>query len=197
MVTGRSKIFSDSGYELVIGVDEVGRGALAGPVVAGAVAFLAPTRIIGIKDSKKLTAKTRETLAKLIKAEARWGIGEVGVGTINRVGIVKATEKAMRQAVAKVRQGKCQVLVDAFHVKYIPGVGLKNQQAIIKGDEKVLEISAASIIAKVYRDALMAKIKNRYGWKRNKGYGTVEHIRALKKFGVTRLHRLAFVKKLV
>lgn len=198
------------GYDLVIGVDEVGRGAIAGPVVAGACAIsnfqFSIFKNLGIDDSKRLTVRKREELDKIIRKEARWGIGEVGVATINKVGIVKATEKAMRSAIAncklKIKNCKFQnkkvfVLVDAFHVKYIPGVGLPNQKGIIKGDQKVLSIAAASIIAKVYRDELMANTKNRYGWKRNKGYGTAEHLAKIKKYGLTKLHRLAFVKNII
>lgn len=203
------------GYELVIGVDEVGRGALAGPVVAGAVAIsnlpLGLTRgkqfsnweTLGIDDSKKLTVKKREELAKIIKRNAFWGIGEVGVVTINKIGIVKATEKAMRIAVAKINQRKAFVLIDAFHVKYIPGVGLSNQKAIVRGDQKALSIAAASIIAKVHRDKILYRLYKNYKhykcykWNKNKGYGTADHIKAVKKHGVTRHHRLAFVKNII
>lgn len=215
---GRERRLLADGYNVVIGVDEVGRGALAGPVVAGAVAFkkgqilkrsdlFKKSPLLNeVDDSKRLTAKKREELAKIIKKEAKWGIGEVGVATINRVGIVKATEKAMRlalrQAQGKQQDKKVFVLVDAFHVKYIPGVGLKNEEGIIKGDQKVLSIAAASIVAKVYRDKLMSRQSrynkhDRYGWKRNKGYGTAEHLRAIRKFGLSRFHRLQFCSDLV
>lgn len=194
------------GYRAVIGVDEVGRGALAGPVVAGAVAIsnsqLAIFKNIGIDDSKRLRPRTREWLAKVIKKNAVWGIGEIGVAKINKLGIARAVAMAMRSAVKRVRDSSANarnyVLVDAFHVKYVPGVGLKNQKAIVKGDQKSLSIAAASIIAKVYRDKLMYKLyKNykSYSWGKNKGYGTKEHLAAIGKFGVSRLHRLAFVKK--
>ncbi len=240
-------------YSLVIGVDEVGRGAVAGPVVAGAVAMrllghsaqqnfsqspamvsskswpalsdyckILPTptaknlglvnwETIGIDDSKRLTPKRREELAKIIHKYTLWGIGEVGVAYINSHGIVKATEKAMRQAIKHVvfraseelqatSNGlRAFVLVDAFHVKYIPGVGLKNQRAIIKGDQKSVSIAAASIIAKVYRDRAVRNLSKhprykKYSWRENKGYGTVNHIKAIRKYGVTKLHRTDFVK---
>lgn len=188
------------GYKLVIGVDEVGRGALAGPVVAAAVALVQGEEWekLGIDDSKRLRPRTRERLAKIIQEKAKVGVGEVGVTMINRLGITKATAMAMRSAVAKVQKDRSFVLVDAFHVKYVPGVGLKNQKAIVKGDQKSLSIAAASIIAKVYRDALMKKLARKrpgYGWGRNKAYGTAEHQRAIRKLGLTRHHRLAFVKK--
>lgn len=189
--------------KVVIGVDEVGRGALAGPVVAAAVYL--PIRpefwlSLGIDDSKRLTPKKREELAEIIKEKAIWGIGEVNVAYINSRGIVKATEKAMRSAVAQVvskcLNQQCYILIDAFHVKNVPGVGLKNQQAIIKGDQKSISIAAASIIAKVYRDNLMTKlhtISNIYGWKDNKGYGTKKHLTAIGKLGITKLHRKNFI----
>lgn len=198
---------------MIIGVDEVGRGALAGPVVAGAVAFKKSTWG-QIDDSKRLTARKREELNKVIRQQAIVGIGEVGVAGINKIGIAKATAVAMRQAIAKVKSQKLKVkspsknsktfvLVDAFHVKYIPGVGLANQRAMVKGDQKVLSIAAASIIAKVYRDKVMRKIHRNnpgyreYRWDRNKGYGTADHLAAIKRHGITRLHRLAFVKNII
>ncbi|MCL4390329.1 MAG: ribonuclease HII [Patescibacteria group bacterium] len=190
------------GYKTVIGVDEVGRGALAGPVVAGAVSlkrtvlFKNGSFLDEIDDSKRLSAKKREELAKIIKQNAAWGIGEASVSFINKHGIVKATAKAMRSAVAQVAGDRQFVLVDAFHIKYIPGVGLANQRAIIKGDQKSLSIAAASIIAKVHRDRLMKK-RSVYGWRQNKGYGTAKHIAAIKKHGPSRFHRLAFVKNFI
>jgi len=191
------------GYGVVIGVDEVGRGALAGPVVAGAVALKRGDSLlgIGIDDSKRLAAKKREGLAKIIRKDAAVGIGEVGVAYINRHGIVKATQKAMRKSIANLKlhkNPKIFVLVDAFHVKYIPGVGLENQKAIIKGDQKSISIAAASIIAKVYRDKLMVRLGKKYPkykWRENKGYGTEKHLAAIKKHGPTKLHRLAFLPK--
>ena len=218
-----------SGYGIVIGVDEVGRGALAGPVVAGAVAVILkgvsfharkghPFIKVGVDDSKKLSLRKREELAKVIKKNTVWGIGEAGVGFINKYGIVKATEKAMRGAVKDIRY-KIEnikktnshrsyflnfksyfVLVDAYHVKYIPGVGLKSQKAIVHGDQKSISIAAASIIAKVHRDKLMEKLGRRarfrkYGWGKNKGYGTKDHQEALKKHGASKVHRTLFIRK--
>ena len=127
-----------------------------------------------------------------------WGVGEVGVGVINKVGIGRATQMAMRKALRRFApQGKVFLLVDAFHIKYLRGIGLKNQKAIIHGDQKSISIAAASILAKVYRDNLMrklAKIHPQYGWGRNKGYGTKEHQKAIIKYGLTRLHRKKFVE---
>lgn len=198
-------------------MDEVGRGALAGPVVAGAVVFAATTKgqsdkvikaqSLGIDDSKRLSPKTRVKLAAEIKECClNYAVASESVGTINRLGIVKATEKAMRKAVKKVQSDKVIkglsekifVLVDGRHVKYIPGIGLKNQKNIFGGDRKCISIAAASILAKVYRDKLMEKLSQnpkykKYGWQSNKGYGTKRHILAIKRYGLTRLHRKKFV----
>lgn len=209
---------------LVIGVDEVGRGALAGPVVSAAVAFLPPKlktkfpdwetvdfSAVGINDSKKLTSRKRGYFSKLIKRHSLcWGIGETSPGLIDSRGIVWATQKSMRQAVknaqrrlkyrlgGKYWQINSFLLIDAFHVKYVPGIGLKNQKPIIKGDEKSISIAAASIIAKVYRDDLMSKLScsfgrwKLYGWEKNKGYGTKSHKIAIKNHGISRQHRKSF-----
>ena len=136
--------------------------------------------------------------------DAIFGIGEANIGFINKHGIVKATEKAMRMALrevqGKLREKKIFVLVDAFHVKYVPGVGLRNQKAIIKGDQKSISIAAASIIAKVHRDKLLDKLHKEYPvykWKENKGYGTRDHQIAIKKHGVTKYHRKLYVRNYV
>lgn len=212
------------GYQLVIGVDEVGRGALAGPVVAGAAALknfknkykklniknnsndikdhINKILLLGINDSKKVSPQKREKLEKEIKKYFYWGIGEASVSEINKVGIVKATQRAMRKAVRKLQSSivvkrQSFLLIDAFHVKYIPGIGLSHQKAIIKGDERSISIAAASIIAKVYRDHLMQKLSRcclMYHWDKNKGYGTKEHQAAIRRFGVTKRHRNLFVR---
>lgn len=192
------------GYDLVIGVDEVGRGAWAGPVAAAAVCLWRNEKIdwqkIGIDDSKRIRPRQRELLDRLIKEKClAYGIGETGASQINRSGLVKATQKAIRQAVARVKSktdGRTFVLADAFYVKYLKAIGLKNQKAIIRGDQKSISIAAASIVAKVYRDRIMRRLARKYqkyGWGRNKGYGTAEHQKAIKKYGVTRYHRLAFL----
>lgn len=192
------------GYKVVIGVDEVGRGAFAGPVVAAAIAF-SPEVNNGVKidDSKRLTPQQRKIAAKWIKKNClAYGVGEVNVATINRVGIGKATAQAMRRAIANL-ESKIKnrleeyLLIDAFYVKYVKGIGLKNQKAIIKGDQKSISIAAASILAKVYRDTLMQKLALRYRkyqLGKNKGYGTRKHQELIKQNGITRLHRVVFVK---
>ncbi|OGK17591.1 hypothetical protein A2774_04765 [Candidatus Roizmanbacteria bacterium RIFCSPHIGHO2_01_FULL_39_12c] len=260
----------------VIGVDEVGRGALAGPLHVGAVCFpaaqlrkvnlfgceLASRRTsgsvsprspsesegslrrslartstsltnllspenkkqiekIGIDDSKRLSAKKRETLAKLIREQAlAYSIGQISNREINRAGIVKATQKAMRKTIMRVMSKISNevikesenssylfsklpiyhVLIDGFYLKYLNGIGLKNQTRIIKGDRKSISIAAASIIAKVERDQTMIKLHQKYpiyNFKRNKGYGTRQHIHAIKMHGKSGLHRDLYLRKII
>jgi ribonuclease HII len=190
-------------HKFVAGVDEVGRGSFAGPVVAGAVVFPRNLKIdVVINDSKKLTQKRREIADKWIKKNAvSWGIGEAGVGKINKLGIKKATEIAFRAAIKNCGEIN-YLLIDAFFVPYVADLRRKNQLPIINGDEKSFSIAAASIIAKVYRDRLMTKLaKNSkykgYKWEKNKGYGTKDHQKAIKKYGATRLHRKLFVRNFV
>lgn len=220
----------DQGFTHIIGVDEVGRGAFAGPVVVGAVVFPKNclqtsknsrelNRVLSeVNDSKLLTLKKREKLQIQIKQFCgHYSISEIGVPVINRVGIGKATYMAMRKAIASImnyelqsmnqkieknsnssfinHNSKFYVLVDAFHVKHVPSIGLKNQHAIFKGDQKSISIAAASIIAKVYRDDLMRKLHEKYpayGFFENKGYGTLKHREALHKNGLSKVHRTSF-----
>lgn len=192
------------GYKYIVGIDEVGRGAFAGPVVVGAVVF--PKQIVeinGINDSKLLKPRFREQLAKEIKQKAlAWDVTEVNVGVINRIGIGKATAKAMRKTISDLaREGYPPdfVLVDYFYIPYLRGLRLKNQKAIKNGDQKSFSIAAASILAKVHRDKIMRSLARKprykvYGWGRNKGYGTKFHQKAILRHGLTRFHRKAFVK---
>ena len=196
------------GYQ-VIGIDEVGRGALAGSLVLAGVCFLPDSKNklknIGVNDSKKLTARKREKLALVIKKQSQFYlISKVSVRYINKYGIIKAFQKAVREIVKKTRnfflKEKLFILIDGFYVKYLRGIGLKNQKAIIKGDEKSISIASASIVAKVYRDSLMKKLGQKYKkyqLEKNKGYGTKEHIKALKKYGPTKIHRQLFLKKIL
>lgn len=192
------------GYKFVVGVDEVGRGAFAGPVVVGAVIF--PKQIIGIdglNDSKLLKPRFREQLAREIKEKAlAWDVTEVGVSVINKVGIGKATEKAMRktlrQAQSKLPDGKTFVLVDYYYISYLQGIGKKNQLGIKHGDQKSFSIAAASIIAKVHRDKIMRSLSRnprykKYLWGKNKGYGTKVHLKNILRYGLTRYHRMMFI----
>ena len=159
---------------------------------------------LGINDSKKLSPVKRKMLSRIIKdMSLSYATGYVSNKVINKIGIVKATEKAMRQAIhklkAKLNKKKVYVLIDAYNIKYLKGIGLKNQKAIIKGDEKSISIAAASIIAKVERDQKMIKLDQKYPiyfWKNNKGYGTKKHISALKKSGKSNLHRDLFLRNI-
>ncbi len=200
-----SKLWS-RGFKYVIGVDEVGRGAFAGPVTAAAVVFECETEYlsnIGINDSKLLKPNQRKKISKLIKDGCvSYSIATVGVPVINRVGIGKATEMAFRKAISSImdtkhllHNTKYYLLVDGFHIKYIKRIGLKNQKAIIKGDRKSISIAAASIIAKVHRDSLMKRLARKYpeyGFGKHKGYGTKAHQTAIKKHGLSKVHRKSF-----
>jgi len=198
------------GYRVVAGVDEVGRGAFAGPVVAAAVAFAPNSKQqtlnskIKINDSKQLNSKRRERAYFWIRKNALcYGIGKASVAQINKFGIKKATEIAFRKAIksASIRVSGIQyLLIDAFYIPYVRGLRRKNQLAIINGDEKSVSIAAASIIAKVYRDKLMRVLSRgnkKYHWDKNKGYGTKKHQKAIKKYGATRLHRNLFIRNFV
>ena len=180
------------GYKYVAGTDEVGRGPLAGPVVAAAVILPEGIDLPGINDSKKLTEKQRETLMEKIKKEAiSWAIMEVDERMIDEVNILEASRIAMQQAVLALPKPADYVLVDGLDN---PQITLPNQ-AIVKGDSKSISIAAASIIAKVYRDRLM-KIYDKaypgYGFADNKGYPTEEHIKAIEKLGPSPVHRMSF-----
>jgi len=236
------------GYQYIIGVDEVGRGCLAGPVVVAAVIFPSglykqkgpltlncKQKLLTVDDSKRLTSDKRELLSLEIKKIAlTYDITEISVAVINRIGISKAVMKGMRKTIKDVRRkvevmdnGKWirekskekklknlseenpksqvealanntrryYVLVDYFNIPYLPKFGKKNQKGITKGDQRSISIAAASVIAKVYRDGLMkrlAKKKNyrKYCWEKNKGYGTLDHTKAIKKYGLTRYSHL-------
>ena len=183
------------GTTYVAGVDEVGRGPLAGPVVAGAVIFppdIAESSLVGIRDSKELTASARERMDLRIHEEAlAVGIGRASVREVDVVGIVGATRRAMSRAIGKLSPQPQALLIDALS---LPGIDLP-QQCPIKGDRVSLTIAAASIVAKVARDRMMVEADRRYpgyGFLRNKGYGTREHIEALYRQGSCIIHRVSF-----
>ena len=184
-------------YPYICGIDEVGRGPLAGPVVAGAVILPKDCDILYINDSKKLSAAKREELYDVIMEKAvAVGIGMVGPERIDEINILQATYEAMRQAISKLGDAPDILLNDAVT---IPGVAIR-QVPIIKGDAKSISIGAASIVAKVTRDRLMVeydKIMPGYGFAANKGYGSAEHIAALKKYGPTPIHRRSFIGNFV
>ncbi len=173
----------------VAGVDEVGRGPLAGPVLAAAVILRAP--VAGLADSKQLSAARREALCRLIGERAVVAVAAASVAEIERLNILGATLLAMRRAVLKLAPRPARVLVDGNR-----GPALACEvRCVVGGDATVPEISAASIVAKVARDRLMARLARRhpgYGWERNAGYGTAEHVRALAALGLTPHHRRAF-----
>ena len=187
--------YASFGY--VCGIDEVGRGPLAGPVVAGAVILPKDCQILYINDSKQLTAAKREELYDVIMEQAvSVGIGMVGPGRIDEINILQATYEAMREAISKLHVKPDILLNDAVT---IPGVDVR-QVPIVKGDAKSISIGAASIVAKVTRDRLMEeydKIFPEYGFASNKGYGSAEHIKALKEYGPTPIHRASFIKNFI
>lgn len=178
----------------VCGIDEVGRGPLAGPVVAGAVILPKDCKILYLNDSKKLSAKKREELYDVIMEQAvSVGIGYNSPERIDEINILNATYEAMREAVSKLSVKPDVLLNDAVT---IPGINDIKQVPIIKGDAKSVSIAAASIVAKVTRDRLMVEYSKQYpeyGFESNKGYGTAEHIEALKKYGKTPIHRNSFI----
>ncbi|MCK4544318.1 ribonuclease HII [candidate division WOR-3 bacterium] len=178
---------------LIAGVDEVGRGPLAGPVVAAAVILPYGKIINGIKDSKKLSSKQREKIFHLIIENAiSVGIGYVDSLIIDRINILQATLEAMKQAVCNMNLLPDYILIDGqYEIENIPIF----QSAIVGGDNKSQCIAAASIVAKVYRDRLMEEFDieyPKYNFMKNKGYGTKEHINAIKKFGPCKIHRKSF-----
>lgn len=184
----------NQGYDLICGLDEVGRGCFAGPVVAGAVVFSSDCKIPkGIADSKLLNPKERNRLAEEIKKVAQfYAIAEICVSCINKFGIGKATQMAFRKAIKLLKIEPDFFLIDAFFIKHL---NRKKQQAVKNGDKLCASIAAASIIAKVYRDELMSKLHLEfpyYGFDKHKGYGTKFHQQALKKFGLSKLHRTSF-----
>ena len=185
-------LFAPEQFSRIAGVDEVGRGCLAGPVVAAAV-ILDPNRPIkGLRDSKKLSAKKRDELAEEIKEKAlAWSVAAMGPEVIDKINILQATLEAMKAAVEKLPVEPDFVQVDGNKLPKWKWLS----EAVVKGDDKVEWISAASIIAKTTRDAYMCKMAElypQYGFEHHVGYGTAEHIKALKAYGPTPIHRKTF-----
>lgn len=185
----------DIGITPVCGVDEAGRGPLAGPVVAAAV-ILNPDTLNDpiwqqLNDSKKMTAKARDHLFDHISAQANFGVGIIGIDDIDILNILGATMKAMDEAVRNLPTTPNLALIDGNRLPTLTC----DAQCIVKGDAKSLSIAAASVIAKVTRDRIMADLAAQfpgYGWERNAGYGTKEHMDALSRLGVTPHHRRSF-----
>lgn len=199
------------GHHYVAGVDEVGRGCLAGPVVAGAVLFSPPhTAIPGVQDSKQLSFAQRSQVAPLIKNQAlAWAVGEASVKEINDYGIVTATLLAMDRALTQVEKqldgSLHQIIIDGKPITLThqyPALGHwpnRSCSYLVKGDQRCYSIAAASILAKVYRDQLMTDLASSYPdytWEVNKGYGTLTHRQAVLKYGLTPQHRVQFCRKL-
>ena len=181
-------------YKYVCGVDEVGRGPLAGPVVAAAVILPKNCDILYLNDSKKLSDKKRRMLSEEIKEKAiSYGIGIISEKIIDEINILQATYSAMRKAVKNLSITPDILLNDAV---VIPNIEIE-QVKIIKGDTKSISIAAASIIAKVTRDDIMIELSTkypRYGFEKHKGYGTKAHYEALDKYGITDIHRVTYLK---
>ena len=178
---------------LVAGVDEVGRGSLIGPVFAAAVIFKNKLDKKKLKDSKKLSKKKRELLEKYIKKNSYWSIGSASLKEIEKLNILNASMLAMIRAIKKLKKKPKLVLVDGNKIPIVKNYNLKY---VIKGDQKIPEISAASIVAKVSRDRLITKMSKNYFsyyWDKNAGYGTKDHLSAMKKFGITKHHRKKFL----
>ena len=178
--------------KIIAGVDEVGRGSLIGPVYAAAVILNNKIEKKKLTDSKKISKKEREVLEKYIKNNSYWALGSASVKEIEKLNIFNATMLAMRRAIIKLKKKPSLIIIDGNKVPKMKNYNLKY---VVKGDQKIPEISAASIIAKVARDRLIFKIsKNFYGyfWEKNAGYGTKVHLKAIKKLGPTIYHRKNF-----
>ena len=187
------KLYWDKGFKNILGIDEVGRGSFAGPLVAAAVILSEDFNVKDIKDSKLLTSKKRQELSEYILKNIKdYSISEVSVEYINKYGVGMATHRAFLNCIKNL-EGKFDfVLVDGFKIKNFDNAKQKN---IIHGDRLSYSIAAASIIAKVYRDNLMLKLHEEfqnYSFDKNKGYGTKAHREAIKKFGLSKIHRTSF-----
>ena len=178
--------------KIIAGVDEVGRGSLIGPVYASAVILKKSINSKLLKDSKSLSKKEREYLCTYIKKNSTWSIGKASVKEIEKLNILQASLLAMKRAIKKLKKKPSHVLIDGNKTPELENYNLKS---VIKGDKKIPSISAASIIAKVSRDKFITTLskKNKgYDWDKNFGYGTKQHLKALKKLGITKHHRKTF-----
>jgi len=184
--------------KIILGVDEVGRGPLAGPVIAAAVILLHGSESIPIKDSKKLSEKNINIISDEIKKYSIYKIGVASVEEINNLNILQATMLAMRRAILQIDNYYDVIRIDG-NQNPLSSASLKPIELIVKGDSSCRSIAAASIIAKDYRDALMRALSKKYlcyNWHKNKGYGTKKHIEAIKKHGVSDVHRELFCRNL-
>lgn len=192
-----NKLYSDK-IKLIAGIDEAGRGPLAGPVVVGIAIMPKDSMIEGINDSKKISEKKREKLYDEITAEAiAWSVGIANQNEIDEINILNATKLALTRAIEKIEIKPDIILVDALTNIDTKGIPYKS---IIKGDSKEYSIAAASILAKVTRDRMMREydeIYPQYGFSGHKGYGTAKHIAAIKEYGPCILHRKTFIKNFI
>ena len=192
------KEFFNMGKKYVCGIDEAGRGPLAGPVVIASVILPEDSMIEGVNDSKKVTEKRREKLYDQILQEAiSYGIGIIDQEEIDKINILQATKKGLTEALKSMNKKPDVILVDALTGIDTLGIPYKS---IIKGDATSYSIAAASIVAKVTRDRIMRewdKVYPEYGFERHKGYGTAKHIQAIKEYGVCPIHRRSFTKNFV
>ena len=178
--------------KIIAGVDEVGRGSLIGPVYAAAVILNKSINKKLLKDSKSLKKSRREILSKYIKKNSIWAIGRASIKEIEKNNILNASLLAMKRAIKKLKKKPTLILIDGNKVPIIENYNLRS---IIKGDQKIPSISAASIIAKVARDKMITKIAKKfkgYYWDQNYGYGTKQHLKAIKSLGITSQHRKTF-----
>ena len=176
----------------IAGVDEVGRGCLAGPVFAAAVILNNNISTKGIKDSKKISFKNRMLLSKYIKKNSTFAIAFASVEEIDKLNILNASLLSMKRALNKLKQKPSMIYIDGI---FAPKNLKIKYKTFIKGDEKIISIAAASIVAKATRDQFMIKLGRnfpKYRWNKNFGYGTREHLRSLKKYGITKHHRRKF-----
>ena len=191
------KLYSDK-VKLIAGIDEAGRGPLAGPVVVGAVIMPKDSMIEGVNDSKKVSEKKREKLYEQITKEAiSWSVGVANQNEIDEINILNATKLALKRAIENLETKPDLILVDA-----LTNIDTQNipYKSIIKGDAKCYSIAAASIIAKVTIDRIMRewdKIYPEYGFEQHKGYGTAKHITAIKEYGLSPIHRKSFTKNFI
>ena len=178
--------------KLIAGVDEVGRGSLIGPVYASAVILNKSINEKLLKDSKTLSKPEREFLSKYIKKNSIWSIGKASVKEIEKMNILQASLLAMIRAIKKLKKKPALVLIDG---NKLPEIKNYNLRSIIKGDQKIPSISAASIVAKVTRDKMITNLGKKYKgyyWDQNYGYGTKQHLKAIKNLGITKQHRKTF-----
>jgi len=190
--TKNNRLKTKNLMKILAGVDEVGRGSLIGPVYAAAIILNKSINKKLLEDSKSLSKNKREKLFIYIKKNSIWAIGQASIKEIEKFNILKASLLAMKRAIVKLQKKPSLVLIDG---NKLPNLENYNLKYVIKGDQKIPSISAASIIAKVSRDRFiktLSKKFNNYGWDTNSGYGTREHLRAIKKYGITKYHRKTF-----